>query len=230
MLQRDRKGVRSVLDRGARAIEAGVEDVVGHQAHDREQQAGGGRNQRFRHATRDHPGRGGDVAGAEGAERAHHAGDRAEETEQRRRGDAGVERRQTRTETLELAAGREGVGIIERALLVRQGVGVDAGHGVLAATADGDGPGNVPLLDLLEHLRGDRRVGKRLFTHEEDHALDDDGEEQEGNRQDGPHHEASVLKQLHGSLVHQKCQRGNCSAHVMVDRFCWAGRLAPSLF
>src|SRR5688572_14820743 len=88
LLDEDLECVRDVSDVLLGLLGAGVKIVVRQQADDGAGEAHGRRDERLSHTTRDLTGGGTDVTGSERAERAHHARNRAEQTEERGSGDA----------------------------------------------------------------------------------------------------------------------------------------------
>src|SRR5206468_1465188 len=112
------------------------------------------------------------AAAAERRERAHHAGDGAEQTEQRSRGDDGVESRHALLEPAELLARGTDEGVGHRKFLVRKAVDQNASDEVIALAADGESALDVATLDALEHLHDDLWFTARILAEREEHALD----------------------------------------------------------
>jgi hypothetical protein len=113
--------MRSVRHFLLRALRAGVQEIVGEQRGDGDDKTAGRGDERFSDTTRDGAGGSRNVSAAERAEGAHHAGNRAEEAEERGGGDDGVERRHTLREAAEFLTGSADERVGEGEFLVGEG-------------------------------------------------------------------------------------------------------------
>ena len=194
-------------------LDAGAEDIVGEEPDDRDDETGGGGDEGFADTAGDRAGGGADVAVTEGAERGHHAGDRAEEAEERGGGDAGVENGETLLEAGEFAVGGAHEGVGQRVFAVGEGVNENTGDVVGAFLAQGDGGGGIAGFDVFEHLFDDLGLAGGVFADEENRALDHDGDGEEGDHQNGPHDRAPVGEKLHRAEAHEKCEMRSGENH-----------------
>src|SRR5579871_1537645 len=96
----------------------------------------------------------------------------AEESEERGGRDAGVEGRHALLVARELLAGGPEEGVRE-GVEVGQAVDQDAGHGVLALLAEGEGAVDVALLDVFKHLGDDLGLALSVLADDEEQPLDD---------------------------------------------------------
>ena len=77
----------------------------------------------------------------------------------------------------------------------------DAGHRVVALLAEGEGALDVVLLNRLEHLRDHLGLALAVFADDEEEALDDHGQADRREQEDGPHDGAAGGEQLHRRFI-----------------------------
>ena len=198
------EGVGSVFHFVPGFFQAGVEDVEREKGADRDEETARRGDERLGHTASDPGSLGRDVAAlAEFAEGAHHARDRAEEAEERRRRDDGVQRRQTLLEAGQFLVGGADERVGDRGVLVAESVDEDPGNEVFAFLAEDHRALDVPTFDFLEDFLHHLVITIGVFANHEEDAFNGDSHGEEHEQQDGPHDKSSRDEQLHRSFAHE---------------------------
>ncbi len=147
-------------------FDSGIEIVVREQAGDGDQQAEGGRDQTFGDTTRD-GGRGSQLIPTHHAEGVHHAGHRAQQSEEGGGGDDGVEDGQTTAKPLQLHRAGLANGLTNGKVSIGKGKAEDSSDKIGRGIGDLDGRRLVTTFHQRENLFNLLRILAAFFRDDE---------------------------------------------------------------
>ena len=172
-------------------FDSGIEVVVRKQAGDGDEKTEGGGDQTFRDAPCD-GGRGSQLVPTHHAEGVHHAGHRAEQSEEWCGGDDGVQDGQAAAEPLQFEGAGLADGVADRKFGIGECKTEHACDEVGGGLRDPDGSRTIPVFDQGEDLLHLRRILAPFFRHNEKGPLQRDNRSHDRGKKQGPHDRTAV--------------------------------------
>lgn len=172
-------------------FDSGIEIVVREQAGDGDQKTECGRDQTLCDTARD-GGRGSQLIPTHHAEGVHHAGHRAEQSEEGGGGDDGVEDGQATAEPFEFDGTRLADGLANGKVGVGKGKAEDSGHEIGGGVGDLDGSRLVATFHQSEDLFNLLRILAPFFRNNEERPFERNNRSHDCGKEQGPHDGSAV--------------------------------------